>query len=77
MPYQKPPSTYKPNFNLKGGSYTPRNYPLTVIPKTPSGFVNLMTKFPKTSYGAAAGVGTGIGLLADAYQKSTFLKTKV
>jgi hypothetical protein len=34
MPYQKPPSTYKPNFNLKGGSYTPRNYPLTVIPKT-------------------------------------------
>ena len=35
MPYQKPPSTYKPNFNLKGGSYTPRNYPLTVINKIP------------------------------------------
>ena len=71
MPYQKPPSTYKPNFNLRGGSYVPRNYPLTVIPKTASGFVNLMTKFPKTSYGAAAGFGTGIGLLADWATKST------
>ena len=35
MPYQKPPSTYKPNFNLKGSSYTPRNYPLSVINKIP------------------------------------------
>jgi len=35
LPYQKPPSTYKPNFNLKGSSYTPKNYPLTVINKAP------------------------------------------
>ena len=74
MPYQKPPSTYKPNFNLKGGSYTPRNYPLTVIPKTPSGFVNLMTKFPKTSYGAAAGFGTSTSAVMpnDFWQSSSF-----
>ena len=24
LPYQKPPSTYKPNFNLKGSPYTPK-----------------------------------------------------
>ena len=35
LPYQKPPSTYKPNFNLKGSPYTPKNYPLTVINKAP------------------------------------------
>ena len=35
MPYQKTPTPYKPNFNLKGGSYKPRNYPLTVINKIP------------------------------------------
>jgi len=35
MPYQKPPTPYKPNFNLKGSSYTPKNYPLTVINKAP------------------------------------------
>jgi hypothetical protein len=71
LPYEKPPSTYKPNFSLRGGSYKPVNYPLTVIPKTPSGFVNLMTKFPKTSYGAAAGIGTGIGQLANWVTRST------
>ena len=35
LPYEKPPSTYKPNFNLRGGSYKPVNYPLTVINKAP------------------------------------------
>ena len=74
-PYQKPPSTYKPNFNLKGSSYTPRNYPLTVIPNVPSGLSRLLAKYPKSVYGGGltlgAGAGTGIGLLADAYQKAT------
>ena len=75
MPYEKPPSTYKPNFNLSGNSYIPRNYPLTVIPNVPSGLSRLLAKYPKSVYGggltAGAGVGTGIGLLADAYQKAT------
>ena len=75
MPYEKPPSTYKPNFNLSGNSYIPRNYPLTVIPNAPSKFSRLLAKYPKSVYGggltAGAGVGTGIGLLADAYQKAT------
>ena len=77
LPYpdSKPSSTYKPNFNLKGSSFTPRNYPLTVIPNTPSGLSRLLAKYPKSVYGGgltlAAGAGTGIGLLADAYQRST------
>jgi len=77
LPYpdSKPSSTYKPNFNLKGGSYTPRNYPLTVIPNAPSGLSRLLAKYPKSVYGGGltlgAGAGTGIGLLADAYQKAT------
>ena len=75
MPYEKPPSTYKPNFNLSGNSYIPRNYPLTVIPNAPSKFSRLLAKYPKSVYGggltAGVGVGTGIGLLADAYQKAT------
>ena len=77
LPYpdSKPSSTYKPNFNLKGSSFTPRNYPLTVIPNVPSGLSRLLAKYPKSVYGggltAGAGVGTGIGLLADAYQKAT------
>ena len=77
LPYpdSKPSSTYKPNFNLKGSSFTPRNYPLTVIPNTPSGLSRLLAKYPKSVYGGGltlgAGFGTGIGLLADAYQRST------
>ena len=77
LPYpdSKPSSTYKPNFNLKGSSFTPRNYPLTVIPNTPSGLSRLLAKYPKSVYGGGltlgAGAGTGIGLLADAYQKAT------
>jgi hypothetical protein len=77
LPYpdSKPSSTYKPNFNLKGSSFTPRNYPLTVIPNVPSGLSRLLAKYPKSVYGGGltlgAGAGTGIGLLADAYQKAT------
>jgi hypothetical protein len=33
LPYEKPPSTYKPNFNLRGGSYVPKSNLPMVIPK--------------------------------------------
>jgi len=52
MPYQKTPTPYKPNFNLKGGSYKPRNYPLSVINKIPK------------SLGAMATTAGGIASLA-------------
>jgi hypothetical protein len=39
LPYEKPPSTYKPNFNLRGGSYVPKSNLPMVIPekKIPTG----------------------------------------
>ena len=51
LPYpdSKPSSTYKPNFNLKGSSFTPRNYPLTVIPNTPSGLSRLLANIQNLS----------------------------
>ena len=52
MPYQKPPTPYKPNFNLKGSPYTPKNYPLTVINKIPK------------PLGAMASTAGGIAALA-------------
>jgi len=69
LPYQKPPSTYKPNFNLKGGSYVPRSNLPMVIPQELKGISKFLAKYPKIAalgtYGAAAGVGTGIGQLAN------------
>ena len=61
----------KPNFVLRGSSYVPRSNLPAVIPTAPTGIVSLMSRFPKTSYLGGAVLGTGIGLLTDAYQKST------
>ena len=75
LPYQKPPSTYKPNFNLKGGSYVPRSNLPMVIPQELKGISRLLAKYPKIAalgtYGTAAGIGTGIGQLADWATRST------
>jgi len=75
MPYQKPPTPYKPNFNLKGGSYVPKGNLPMVIPQELKGISRLLAKYPKIaalgSYGAAAGAGIGIGQLADWGAKST------
>jgi len=75
MPYQKPPTPYKPNFNLKGGSYVPKGNLPMVIPQELKGISRLLAKYPKIAalgtYGTAAGIGTGIGQLADWATKST------
>jgi len=75
MPYQKPPTPYKPNFNLKGGSYVPKGNLPMVIPQELKGISRLLAKYPKIAalgtYGTAAGIGTGIGQLADWATRST------